>query len=214
MRTWLIGGLAAAVLSAPHPALGQESPTSGLSELSQEDQAAVRDALDALDAEMGRMAAGIGVRAPRVGAMGRTLLATLFRGLPDTRDYSFAIGFRLKTDTLEPGSGDEEPTDAEGCAADNPGRSVVRFERLSRDGASGYRCILTGAGAEAEEAAGLVSVMVLTGAERRLESRVAAALSADDAARAESILAGQRETLIKLSTTLDEMAAETLLGRE
>ena len=87
MRSILLAGLlaGAAMLSAPQPAAAQ------IVAVSAEDQAAVREAVSQLDAEMARLAESLGVEAPPLAPLMKNLTTTLFHGLPDDDDFSFVI---------------------------------------------------------------------------------------------------------------------------
>jgi hypothetical protein len=208
MRSMILAGLlaGAGLLTGPQTAMAQ------IVAVSTEDQAAVREAVDQLDAEMARLAESLGVETPPLAPLMKNLTTTLFYGLPDDDDFSFAIGFRFSSeriegDELDPGL-PEVLADADACAAANPGLSVLRFERLHRDGVPGHRCILTGPDDDDPGSHVWVSVTVMADDARHLENRVAAAASSDTAGRAAEVIASQTSTLARMAEELDGTTAD------
>jgi hypothetical protein len=212
MRSMILAGLlaGAALLSAPQPAAAQ------IVAVSAEDQAAVREAVSQLDAEMARLAESLGVEAPPLAPLMKNLTTTLFHGLPDDDDLSFAIGFRLRSERIEGGEPDAalpSVLPASGaCAAANPGLSVVRFERLDRDGLTGHRCILSGPDEDDPNAHALVSVTVMVDGRRHLENRVAGAASSDMPGRAAEVITSQTTTLSRLAEEMDRTTADLVFA--
>lgn len=212
MRSMILAGLlaGAALLSAARPAAAQ------LVAVSAEDQAAVREAVGRLDAEMARLAGSLGVEAPPLAPLMTNLTTTLFHGLPDDDDFSFAIGFRFRSERIE--GGDLDPAlpavlpDSDACAAANPGLSVVRFERLDHEGLAGHRCILSGPDEDDPNAHALVSVTVMIDGRRHLENRVAGAASSDTPGRAAEVIASQTATLSRLAEEMDRMTADLVFA--
>lgn len=212
MRSMILAGLlaGAALLSTARPAAAQ------LVAVSAEDQAAVREAVGRLDAEMARLAGSLGVEAPPLAPLMTNLTTTLFHGLPDDDDFSFAIGFRFRSERIE--GGDLDPAlpavlpDSHGCAAANPGLSVVRFERLDHEGLAGHRCILSGPDEDDPNAHALVSVTVMIDGRRHLENRVAGAASSDTPGRAAEVIASQTATLSRLAEEMDRMTADLVFA--
>jgi hypothetical protein len=211
MRSMILAGLlaGAALLSAPQPAAAQ------IVAVSAEDQAAVREAVSQLDAEMARLAESLGVEAPPLAPLMKNLTTTLFHGLPDD-DFSFAIGFRFRSERIEGGEPDAAlPSvlpDSGACAAANPGLSVVRFERLDRDGLTGHRCILSGPDEDDPNAHALVSVTVMVDGRRHLENRVAGAASSDMPGRAAEVITSQTTTLSRLAEGMDRTTADLVFA--
>lgn len=209
---------AAALALAMGLAAPQVAQAQGIVAVSPQDQAAVREAVGQMDAALRELAAGIGVEAPPLAPLIGNLTTTLFYGLPDTDDYSFAIGFRFRSERVEGQALDpdlpEVLPDAAACAAENPGLTVVRFERVDRRDASGHRCILSGADAENPDAHAFLSVTVLIGEGRHLENRVAGAASSDVPGRAAESIASQTHTLSRLAQELDAATAALVFGLE
>jgi hypothetical protein len=212
MRSMILAGLlaGAALLSTARPAAAQ------LVAVSAQDQAAVREAVGRLDAEMARLAGSLGVEAPPLAPLMTNLTTTLFHGLPDDDDFSFAIGFRFRSERIE--GGDLDPAlpavlpDSHACAAANPGLSVVRFERLDHQGLAGHRCILAGPDEDDPNAHALVSVTVMIDGRRHLENRVAGAASSDTPGRAAEVIASQTATLSRLAEEMDRMTADLVFA--
>lgn len=168
-------GLTAAILAAP-AVRAQETDA-----FRESNTAGMRQMLDKLQGQLNLLAEGTDIEVPDIGPIFAPMFAAAQPDLPEDADFSFSIGFNIKTsltdgDALEP---DEDRTpyhaDAQACAADQPGYSVVYFERLVIEDGVGHHCVTVGPGEQDPEAWLLFASYLVETRQRRLESRFGAA---------------------------------------
>lgn len=211
--TTILAGALAGILTSSAPAMAQD-PTP--------DQEIV-EATTMLFDKLGVLAEGLGMDAP---VLPREIFTSAFAGampvLPrDEPDLSWSSGFAFdfttshSTGELEP---DEEGrtvlTDARGCVEAEDIAEVVHFQRFTRGGMRGHRCIIAYPGPEGGSAWVIQSRTFAEGPDRRLTAYygVATAISGDPA-RARRVLQERLDQNVALAGIMADYALEIVLAK-
>ncbi len=221
MRGWLVGGLSALMLmGAAGAAAAQEVGASETSVLTEEDLAGIASLAQQLDDGIQTLGLETGVDVPSFKPLFEALVRDVFTGIPDGEDYGFSVGFDFTQSETDEGPLEDDPErrivleSAQACADSQGGIAVIHFERITRDGMKGHRCIIAGPDDEDPGAWVFLSTVVLTSAGRHLDIRVAAAATSEEGGydRARAIGESQLEDLIALAAGIDKTAMDLFLA--
>lgn len=211
--TTILAGALAFILTCSAPAMAQE-PTS--------DHEVVEATTMLLD-KLAVLAEGLGIEAP---VLPREMFRSAFAGavpvLPnDEPDLSWSSGFAFDF-TTDHTTGELEPeeegrtvlTDARGCLEADDIAEVVHFQRFTRGGMRGHRCIIAFAGREDEATWVIQSRTFAEGSDRRMTAYygVATAISGDGA-RARRVLEERLEQNVALAGIMADYALEIVLAK-
>lgn len=208
-------GMAAAMLAASS-VRAQDADSSH-----QADLVEARQMVGRLQELLGQLTEGTGIDVPDLGPVFDSLFEAALPPLPEDGNTSFSVGFKIMTnrtshDALE---ADEDRTpyypDAQACASDQPGQSVVYFERLVVEGGTGHHCVTTGPGKLDPQTWTLFASYRVETPQQRLESRFAAAAAAGDESGStyeEALAVGdpQIAALIAVSAQIGQTSARIL----
>lgn len=211
--TNILAGALALLLTSGAPAMAQEPTT---------DQEIV-EATTMLFDKLAVLAEGLGMDAPVLPrATFTSAFASALPILPrDEPDLSWSSGFAFdfttshSTGELE---ADEEGrtvlTDARGCLEADDIAEVVHFQRFTRGGMRGHRCIIAYPGAEGDSSWVIQSRTFAEGPDRRLTAYygVATAISGD-AARARRVLEERLDQNVALAGIMADYALEIVLAK-
>lgn len=187
------------------------------------DQAEVTRLVNELTAALTSLAEGLDITVPDLGPLFAPVFQAAFPDLPEEGESSFSIGFNFETsvtdaEVLERRDGWTPVfSDAQACAAAEPGMAVVYFERLAVAGGAGHHCILTGPGDQDPQAWMLFATYVIETPQRRLETRVGAASATgedgDDGTYAAAAAIGEPQVpaMIVLANRLGKTATDMLM---
>lgn len=211
--TTILAGALALLLTSGAPAMAQEPTT---------DQEIVEATTMLLD-KLAVLAEGLGMDAPVLPR--ETFTSAFASALPilprEEPDLSWSSGFAFdfttshSTGELE---ADEEGrtvlTDARGCLEADDIAEVVHFQRFTRGGMRGHRCIIAYPGAEGESSWVIQSRTFAEGPDRRLTAYygVATAISGD-AARARRVLEERLDQNVALAGIMADYALEIVLAK-
>lgn len=218
IRTTGIAAIAVAAAMLAAPAVRAQA----IPPAPEADPAEVQQLIDQLQGLLVQLSEGTGMEVPDLGPVFTPLFEAALLPVLEDADASFGLAFKINSSVTNgeelQADADQTPAyaDAQACAADQPGRSVVYFERLVVRGGVGHHCVTTGPGTLQPEAWLLSASYVVEAANRRLESRFGAAVSAgtDDAsAYAASLAIGdpRAAALIAVSDQIGVTATRLLL---
>lgn len=212
-RTILAGGLFL-ILACGAPAMAQESTP---------DQD-VAETTTMLLEKLGVLAEGLGIDAP---ALPRDVLTSALSnalpilpagepGLIWSSGYAFDFNTSYSTGELEPDEkGRTVLTDARGCLEADDTAEVVHFQRFSRGGMRGHRCVTAFGGTEDESVWVIHSRTFAEGPNRRLDAFYAVATSIEgDPERARRVLEDRLDENVALAGIMADYALELVLAKE
>jgi hypothetical protein len=218
MRGWLLGGLSALMLMGAADAASAQNVVDpqGIPDQVHE---TVEDLALQIDGYLQEMWQGSPDPAPPILAPVKVLLQDVFYGLPDTEDYAFTVSFRSAHESSASGVLQEDPEhlavldDAAACSEAREGLPVLRFERLSIGGMTGYQCVVAGFIGDDLYSWVFASFVVLRSADRYLDIRMGAAASSETRGRdyAGDLVMGQSEELMALIDGVNALTIEAFL---
>ena len=218
MRGWLLGGLSALMLMGASGAVSAQEVVDPLG-IPDQVHETVEDLALQIDGYLQEMWEASPDPAPPILAPVKVLLQDVFYGLPDTEDYAFTVSFRATHESSSSGVLQEDPErlaildDAAACSEAREGLPVLRFERLSIGGMTGYQCVVAGFVGDDLYSWVFASFVVLRSADRYLDIRTGAAASSETRGRdyAGEVVMGKSGELMALIDGVNALTIEAFL---